>query len=406
METLREDDNEELGEEASFRTEEMVLNMGPSHPATHGTVKFLVTLDGETIKDFEVEIGYLHRGFEKMCESMTWCQIFPYTDRLNYVSPLINNVGYALAVEKLLGIDTPERCKYLRVIACELSRLSDHLTSIAALALELGAFTPFLYFIEARDLIWDILEEICGARLTSNYVRIGGVKSDLPKSFPEKIKDAFVTCRELWADVNNLLTKNRIFIDRVRNIGIMPPDEAIEWGFTGPCLRASGVPYDVRKANPYLVYDKLDFEIPVGKIGDNFDRYFVRMEEIKQSMSIVEQCIKQIPDGPINVDMPEYRWQSKDHIYNNIEPLISHFKTVTEGIKPPKGEVYFPVEGGNGEVGFYLVSDGSGKPVKCRVRPPCFNLAAAMPRMVKGLMLADIIPTFDMVNMIGGECDR
>ncbi|MBI3814519.1 MAG: NADH-quinone oxidoreductase subunit D [Nitrospinae bacterium] len=387
-------------------TEYMVLNMGPSHPVTHGTVKFLVTLDGETIVDFVVDIGYLHRGFEKMCENSTWEQVFPYTDRLNYVPPMINNVGYALAVEKLLGIDVPERNKYIRVIASELSRISDHLTNVAASGLELGAFTAFLYFVEARELVWDMLESLCGARLTSNYVRIGGLKNDLPEDFKDQTTAVFKRCRELWSDVDKLLTKNRIFIDRVRDVGIMPPDEAIAWGFTGPCLRASGVPYDVRKANPYLVYDRMDFEIPIGEKGDNFDRYLVRMEEIIQSMRIVEQALKEIPSGPINVDMPEYRWQSKDDIYNKIESLIFHFKTVTEGIKPPPGEVYFAVEGTNGELGFYLVSDGRGKPYKCRVRPPCFPLTAAMPRMIKGSLIADVVPTFDMINMIGGECDR
>ncbi len=392
--------------EKTLPTEYMVLNMGPSHPVTHGTVKFLVTLDGETIIDLEVDIGYLHRGFEKMCENSTWDQVFPYTDRLNYVSPMINNVGYALAVEKLLGIDIPERNKYIRVIASELSRISDHITNVAASGLELGAFTAFLYFVEARELVWDLLESLCGARLTSNYVRIGGLKNDLPEGFKDRTASVFKRCRELWSDVDKLLTKNRIFIDRVRDVGTMPPDEAIAWGFTGPCLRASGVPYDVRKANPYLVYDRMDFEIPIGEKGDNFDRYLVRMEEIIQSIRIVEQSLKEIPSGPINVDMPEYRWQSKDDIYNRIESLIFHFKTVTEGIKPPPGEVYLAVEGTNGELGFYLVSDGSGKPYKCRVRPPCFPLTAAMPRMIKGSLIADIVPTFDMINMIGGECDR
>jgi NADH-quinone oxidoreductase subunit D len=389
-----------------LRTEQMVINMGPSHPVTHGTVKFLATLDGETIVDLKVDIGYLHRGFEKMCENGTWQQAIPYTDRLNYVSPLINNVGYALAVEKLIGIDVPERCKYIRVIASELSRIADHLTNVAAGGLELGAFTAFLYFVEARELIWDLIESLCGARVTANYVRIGGLKNDLPDGFSERTREVFKRCRELWQDVNKLLTKNRIFIDRVKDVGVMPADEAIALGFTGPCLRACGVPYDVRKAQPYLVYDRMDFEVPIGETGDNFDKYLVRMEEILQSMRIVEQALNQLPPGPINVDMPQYRWQSKDDVYNRIDSLIFHFKTVIEGIKPPAGEVYLAVEGGNGELGFYLVSDGSGKPYKCRVRPPCFPLTAAMPRMMKGRLIADIVPTFDMINMIGGECDR
>ena len=389
-----------------LHTEHMVINMGHSHPVTHGTVKFLVTLDGETIVDLKVDVGYLHRGFEKMCENSTWEQVMPYTDRLNYVSPLINNVGYALAVEKLLGIYVPERCKYIRVIASEFSRIADHYTNIAAIAMEMGALTAFIYFVEAREFIWELIESLCGARVTANFVRIGGVKNDLPDLFKEKTENTFKTCRKLWDDVNKLLTKNRIFIDRVKNIGTMPPDEAIAWGFTGPCLRASGVPYDVRKAHPYLVYDRLDFEIPIGENGDNFDRYLVKMEEINQSMRIIEQALDQIPAGPINVNMPEYRWQSKDDTYNRIESLIFHFKTVMEGIKPPPGEIYSSVEAANGELGFYLVSDGSGKPYKCRVRPPCFPLTSAMPRMVNGGFLADIIPTFDLINMIGGECDR
>jgi NADH-quinone oxidoreductase subunit D len=390
----------------SLRTEQMVINMGPSHPVTHGTVKFTVTLDGETVNDLKVDIGYLHRGFEKMCENGTWEQVMPYTDRLNYVSPFINNVGYALAVEKLFGVQAPERSQYIRVIACEMARICDHFTNIAAGAMEVGAMTVFLYFVEARDLLWDLMEEMCGARVTANYVRFGGLKNDLPEGFAAKTKKAFETCRELWTDVDKLLTKNRIFIDRMRDVGTMPADEAMAYGFTGPCLRASGVPYDVRKAHPYLVYDQLDFEIPVGETGDNFDRYLVRMEEINQSMRIVEQALAKLPAGPINLDIPGLRWQSKDDTYNRIESLIFHFKTITEGVKPPAGEIYSSVEGANGELGFYLVSDGSGKPVKCRVRPPCFPMTAAMPRMMRGRLIADIVPTFDMINMIGGECDR
>lgn len=387
-------------------TEQMVINMGPSHPVTHGTVKFLATLDGENIVDLKVDIGYLHRGFEKMCENGTWQQVIPYTDRLNYVSPLINNVGYALAVEKLIGIEVTERCKYIRVIASELARIADHLTNVAAGAMEVGAMTAFLYFVEARELVWDLIEALCGARVTANYVRIGGVKNDLPDDFAQRTHEVFKRCHELWADVDKLLTHNRIFIDRLRDVAPMTGEEAIALGFTGPCLRATGVPYDVRKAHPYLVYDRLDFEVPIGETGDNFDKYLVRMEELKQSMRIVEQALNRIPSGPVNLDMPKYRWQSKDDIYNRADSLIFHFKTVIDGIKPPAGEVYLAVEGGNGELGFYLVSDGSGKPYKCRVRPPCFPLTAAMPRMMKGRLIADIVPTFDMINMIGGECDR
>jgi NADH-quinone oxidoreductase subunit D len=389
-----------------LKTEQMILNMGPSHPATHGTVKFLVTLEGETVVDMDVEVGYLHRGFEKQCENVTWGQVFPYTDRLNYNSAIINNVGYALAVEKLLGIDVPARCKYIRVLTSELARMADHFTNVAASALELGAMSAFIYFVEARELIWDLLEKVCGARLTSNYIRIGGLKNDLPPLFNEDVEATLLKCRNLYNDVDKLLTKNRIFLDRMRDVGGISADEAIAYSFTGPCLRACGIDYDVRKAQPYLVYDKLDFDIPVGTTGDNFDRYLVRMEEIGQSMKIVEQCLQDLPKGPVNVNDSRIRQPAKEQIYSNVEELINHFMVVTEGVKPPKGEVYVPVEGANGEVGFYLVSNGSGKPVKCRIRPPSFLLTQAMPRLCKGALLSDIIPTFDQLNMIGGECDR
>lgn len=389
-----------------LQSEHMILNMGPSHPATHGTVKFLLTLDGETVVDFYCEIGYLHRGFEKMCENSTWTQIFPYMDRLNYNSAIINNVGYALAVEKLLGITTPERCQYIRVMASELARLADHYTNIGASGLELGAFSVFLYFVEARELVWDLLEELCGARLTSNYVRIGGLKNDMPKNFKSRVEEVFKQNAVFYDDVDKLLTKNRIFLDRVRNVGTMPAEEAISYGFTGPCLRASGVALDVRKTEPYLVYDRMDFEVPVGTTGDNFDRYLVRMEEIKQSIKIVEQCLREMPEGPINVDNYSICRPPKSEIYKGMEEMIHHFKLVSEGVKVPAGEVYLPVESANGELGFYLVSDGTGKPWKCRVRPPSFYLTQGMERMVKGDLLADIIPTFDLINMIGGECDR
>ena len=389
-----------------LHTEQMILNMGPSHPATHGTVKFLVTMDGETIVNMDVEIGYLHRGFEKQCESVTWGQIFPYTDRLNYNSAIINNVGFALAVEKLLNVTTPIRCQYIRVLTSELARMADHYTNVAASALELGAMTAFIYFVEARELIWDLLEAICGARLTSNYIRIGGLKNDLPGDVKDQTAIVFKRCRELYQDVDRLLTKNRIFLDRMRDVGGISTEDAISYGFTGPCLRACGVEYDVRRAQPYLAYDELDFEIPIGTTGDNFDRYLVRMEEINQSMKIVDQCLDRLPEGPINIDDPKFRQPPKDQIYTKMEELIDHFIVVTGGICPPVGEVYLPVEGANGELGFYLVSDGSGKPVKCRVRPPCFYLTQAMPMLCEGSLLSDIIPTFDQLNMIGGECDR
>jgi len=390
----------------NLHTDHMVLNMGPSHPATHGTVKFLLTLDGETVVDMTVEVGYLHRGFEKMCESVSYSNVFPYTDRLNYCSAIMNNIGYALAVEKLCDLEVTERCKYIRVVTNELARISDHYTNIAAAALELGALTAFIYFVEAREIVWDLLEKVCGARLTSNYIRVGGLMCDLPSGFNDDLEATYPKLDKLFDDVDKLLTKNRIFLDRMRDTGAISKEEAISWGFTGPCLRACGIDYDIRKKQPYLVYDRLDFDIPLGTTGDNFDRYLVRMEEIKQSLKIIKQAMKDMPEGPINIDNPYLRIPSKQDVYSQMEEMIAHFKVVIDGVKPPVGEVYYATEAANGELGFYIVSDGSGKPWKCRVRPPCFTMTGALPELCKGGMLADIVPTFDMLNMIGGECDR
>ena len=390
----------------NLHTDHMLLNMGPSHPATHGTVKFLLTLDGETVVDMVVEVGYLHRGFEKMCESVSYSNVFPYTDRLNYCSAIMNNIGYALAVEKLCDLEVTERCKYIRVVTNELARISDHYTNIAAAALELGALTAFIYFVEARELVWDLLEKVCGARLTSNYIRVGGLMCDLPSGFNDDLEATYPKLDKLFDDVDKLLTKNRIFLDRMRDTGAISKEEAISWGFTGPCLRACGIDYDIRKKQPYLVYDRLDFDIPLGTTGDNFDRYLVRMEEIKQSLQIIKQAMKDMPEGPINIDNPYLRIPSKQDVYSQMEEMIAHFKVVIDGVKPPVGEVYYATEAANGELGFYIVSDGSGKPWKCRVRPPCFTMTGALPELCKGGMLADIVPTFDMLNMIGGECDR
>ena len=404
---MREEDKERGYDfHKASHTETMTINMGPSHPATHGTVKFFLTLDGETIEDIDVEIGYLHRAFEKECEAQKWNGVFPYTDRLDYTASVLNNVGYAMAAEKLIGIEVPERCKYLRTMISEMARMSGHYTNVGAGALELGALTAFIYFIEARELLWDLIESICGARLTHNYVRIGGLTNDLPDGFRENVKRVFAKNRKLWDDFDIMLTKNRIFLDRMRDTGGISQKDAIAWGFTGPCLRAAGVPYDVRRAQPYLMYDRMNFDIPVGSTGDNFDRYLVRMEEIKQSMSIVEQCLEQMSEGPINVDDARWRMPSKDDSSTKMEPLIFHFKQIIEGQSIPAGEAYQAVEGANGELGFYLVSNGGGKPWKCRVRPPSFALTSALPLLVKGSMLADLIPTFDMINLIGGECDR
>ncbi len=434
----------------------MLLNVGPQHPAMHGIIRIITELDGEKVIQSEVEIGYLHRAFEKHSEQAGYLQVIPYTDRLNYVSPLINNVGYCLAVEKLFGLEITERAKYIRVIMSELSRVTDHLTCIGASAMEMGAFTVFLYMIKAREFIYEVIEEVTGARLTISYTRVGGVKGDLPKDFDAQCREAIQKTRGVLKEVDELLTRNRIFVDRMKNIGVISKEDALAYGITGPFLRSTGVDYDVRRAHPYLVYDRFNFDIPVGEHGDNYDRYLCRMEEMEQSLRIVEQALDQIPGGPVLLDvegnvMPaeemvdqaklgctqgllskvadfdptldgahkstyqEIQTQNKrialppkEDTYGNIEGLMNHFKMVMQGhgIRPPAGEVYFAVEGGNGELGFYVISDGTDKPYRVRVRPPCFMIIAALPLILNGYTLADIVPSFGSTNMIGGELDH
>ncbi len=386
--------------------ETMELQMGPSHPATHGTIKFNLTLEGEKILACDTEVGYLHRGFAKSCEQATWTQVFPYTDRLNYASPLINNVGYALAVEKLIGLETPPRCQFIRVIMSELSRIHDHLTCCAMASSELGAITAGFYMMEAREHVMRTIEVVTGARLTVTYARIGGVKHDLPYDFTDRVARDFQMVRKMLADCDRLISRNRIFIDRLSDIAVISKETAISYGLTGPILRSTGVNYDVRKAQPYLVYDQLDFEVPLGTKGDNYDRFVCRVQEIEQSMGLVEQALKAIPLGEVFVDDARFVLPQKEKVYNSIEGLMHHFKIITEGIHVPPGEVYQAVEGANGELGFFIVSDGGGRPYRIRVRPPCFIAMAAFSEMVRGHMIADIIPTFGMINMIGGECDR
>ena len=438
------------------QTRHMFLNMGPQHPAMHGIIQLIVELDGERVVQGEAEIGYLHRAFEKESEVGGYNTVIPYTDRLNYVSPLINNFGYCLAVERLMGIEVTERCQYIRVIMSELSRIGDHLTCIGASAMELGAFTVFLYMIKAREWLWELIEAVTGARLTISYGRIGGVKADLPEGFAERTRRAIEDVRRVLLECDTLLTRNRIFVDRMQDVGVITKERAISYGITGPFLRGSGMAYDVRKAQPYFVYDRLRFDVPTGAHGDNYDRYLVRMEEMEQSMRIIEQALAQIPTGPINVDYggralpadvmvdeakmgrvagfkqaraeldptlegsgrgfhervnaPERRavLPAKEDTYGNIEGLMQHFKLIMlgHGIRPPKGEYYSAVEGGNGELGFYVVSDGSDRPYRVRVRPPCWAPMAAFPEIIAGGLVSDIIPTFGSVNMIGGELDH
>jgi len=395
-------------EDMDLPTDPIPLNMGPSHPAMHGTVRMVLDVEGEKISNVDIQIGYLHRCFEKESEHATYTQIFPYTDRLNYVSPMLNNIGYAMAVETLLGITDkiPERAQYVRVIVGEMSRMTDHMTCLGAGAMELGAFTVFLYLLKAREWFYEMLEEISGARLTHSYMRIGGLSADLPEGLTTKLLDVIQRTRGVVDECGKLLNRNRIFRDRMDGIGIITKDEAIAWGVTGPVGRSTGLDYDVRKDHPYLVYDQFDFDVPVGSVGDNFDRYMCRVEEIAQSMRIIEQAIAKMPAGPVMVDDPRLRLPTKTETYNSIEAMIAHFKVIMDGIHVPPGEVYSFTEAGNGELGFYIVSDGTGRPWKCRVRPPCFANVAILPKVLPGLFIADIVPTFGMINMIGGECDR
>ena len=388
-------------------TRNMEVFVGPSHPAMHGTIRMRLELDGEVITKSETEVGFLHRGFEKECESVHWAQCMPYTDRLNYVSPLINTFGFARAVEKLLGLEIPERAQYIRTLAAEISRIADHLTCLAAVAMELGGFTPFLYLMEGREFLYDLIEELSGARVTANYARIGGVAFDLPPDFAGHTLAALTKAFKLLDDTDRLLTRNRIFIDRTNGVGKITKAEAIDFGITGPFLRAAGVEYDIRKAHPYDAYDRVQFDVPVGDNGDSYDRWLVRLEEARQSRRIVEQVLHDIPWGPVLLHDPRFVLPPKSEVHTTIEGLMNHFKLTIEGAQVPPGEVYSFSEAANGELGFYIISDGSGKPYKCRVRSPCFAIMSAMDSvLLKGATIADVVPIFGSVNMIGGECDR
>jgi NADH dehydrogenase I D subunit len=392
--------------EGMLGSELMRVQLGPSHPATHGTVRIVADLDGETIVNADVQVGYLHRGFEKECESGFYYQAIPYTDRLNYSSAILCNTGYCMAVEKLFGIETPPRCQFIRVIAGEIARMADHFLCIGATSLELNAFTPFLYALQARELIWDLVDALCGGRVTSNYIRIGGVSADLPAGFADLARANVAKALTLLDDMERILTNNPIFRARMEGVGVLPAEQLIAYGVCGPLLRAAGVDLDLRRAQPYLIYDQVDFDVPLGSHGDNMDRYLVRVEELRQSARIIDQCLRLLPDGPIDSDDPAIRWPGKSRVFGRMEELIDQFKQVTEGSKPPPGEVYVGTESANGELGFFLVSDGTGKPYKCRARSPSFSNTQPLAMMVKGRLLADLVPTFDMINMIGGECDR
>jgi NADH-quinone oxidoreductase subunit D len=403
------------GEMQDIHGEKMILNMGPSHPATHGVLRIVLELDGEIITKATPDIGYLHRGDEKIAENMTYNQFIPYTDRLDYLAPLSNNVAYAMAVEKLLGIETglPPRCQYIRVICCELARISAHLLGLGSLAMDVGALTVFLFTFTEREKIYDLIEALTGARFTTSYTRIGGLARDLPPGWVGQ-------CRKFLGEVvlnidetEKLLTRNKIFVDRTRDIGIIPRDVAIDYGLTGPNLRGSGMEFDLRKAHPYLVYDQLEFEIPAGSVGDCYDRYLVRIEEMRQSVRILAQCLDKIPGGadntakePIDVANGKITLPSKFKVLTSMEELIHQFILVTEGVNAPPGEVYFSAENPKGELGFYINSKGGGTPNRLKIRAPSFVNLSILPHLMPGHMMSDTVAIFGSLDFVMGECDR
>ena len=394
-------------EKADTDFERVTLNLGPSHPATHGTLRIVVTLDGETIIGAEQEIGYLHRCFEKSCETHTYQQAIPFTDRLNYMSAIINNVGYCMAVEKLLGLEVPPRAQYIRLILSEFMRIADHLVCIGTNLVDMGALTNFWYLFQPREEIYGLIEACCGARLLPSYTRIGGLAVDVPPDFLQMSQRLVNMLPKYIDDVEKLVDRNKIFLDRVIGIAPISAEDAIDFGFTGPCLRACGVPFDVRKSNPYLGYETYDWDVPIADGGDTRARYLVRMEEMRQSLRILQQAIKRgLPPGPVMVDNPYVALPPKENVYNEMESLIYHFKLIMHGIQPPVGETYFQVEGGNGELGFYVVSDGTKNPYRVRCRPPCFAIYQAFGRMVMGQTIPDAVAALGSLNIIAGELDR
>jgi NADH-quinone oxidoreductase subunit C/D len=384
----------------------MMLNVGPSHPASHGTIRNFVAMEGETIKACVTEIGYLHRGFEKACETHTYSQVIPYTDRLNYCSAMLNNVGYCKAIEDMLEIEITPRAKMIRVLIGELSRLTDHIVCNAANMVDLGGLTNFWYIFAPRDKAYDLFSKLTGARLTNSYTRIGGLEFDLYDGFDEDLEDVLKDVEKAIEDSLSLVEHNKIFHDRTQDVGVIDAQFALDAGITGPNLRAAGVPFDLRKDAPYYGYENFDFDVVVGSHGDVYDRIMCRFEEMRQSIRIIRQAMKEMPDGPVNAEHPAILLPPKVDVYNNIEGLMNQFKLTFEGIKVPKGEYYGATEAANGELGFYTVSDGSGTPYKVKCRPPCYYSLGGYAKIVEGTMLADAIVTMASMNFIAGEFDR
>jgi len=385
---------------------EMILNMGPQHPATHGVLRVLLRLDGETVMNAVPELGYLHRGYEKMAENMSYYEYIPHTDRLDYISPMANNVAWVMAVEKLAGIEVPLRAQYIRMLVAEMSRIASHLVAIGAFAMDVGALTVFLWTLREREKILDIWDILCGARFTNSYTRIGGVANDAQPEALAKVKWFIDQFDDNLTECEKLLNSNRIFIERLENIGILPADLAIDLGVTGPSLRASGVPFDLRRATPYLQYDKVDFNVVTYSEGDSLARYFVRVDEMRESAKIVRQVLDKMPQGEILANMPKKVLPKKTEIYTRMEELIHDFMIVNFGINPPVGEIYHAIEGSKGELGFYLVSKGEGHPWKCKIRSPSFNNLQALPHLVKGHMISDVVAIIGSIDPIMGEADK
>jgi NADH-quinone oxidoreductase subunit D len=392
--------------EPDLSSEHMLINLGPQHPATHGVLRLVLELDGETVVRCIPHIGYLHCGFEKIGEYRQYNQIIPWTDREDYLNSPGNNVAFSLGAERLFGIETTERCKVLRVIACEMSRIISHLVWLGTTAIDIGAFTPFLWAFQQRENIYDVFEGWIGARLTTSLTRVGGMGADLPDSALERLNGFLNDFPKVLGEIDTVITRNGIWVGRTVGLGVMSPEEAVNYGLSGPMARASGVAFDVRKDFPYLDYETYDFDVPVGTNGDVYDRYLVRMEELRQSHRILVQAVKRLPDGPVNVDDHRVILPPKSKATSDMESMIHHFKQVMEGPRPPIGEAYVAVESPKGEKGYYMVSDGSSKPVRWRIRPPSFVNLSAIPRMVEGHLLSDVIAINASIDIVMGEIDR
>ena len=388
--------------------EKMILNMGPSHPATHGVLRVILEMDGEVITKADPDIGFLHRGDEKIAENMTFTQFIPYTDRLDYLAPLANNVAYVMAVEKLLGIDKklPERCQYIRVICCEIARISAHLLGLGAFAMDLGALTVFLHTFTEREKIYNLCESLTGARFTTSYTRIGGLSRDLPDGWVDEVRKFLKGVVVALDEVDQLLTRNKIFVDRTKDVATISKEDAIDFGLTGPNLRGSGVDHDLRRDKPYLIYDQVKFDVAIGSVGDCYDRYQVRMEEMRQSVGILHQCLDQLPGGPVNVDDQKVVLPEKKKVLTGMEDLIHQFVNVTQGVDAPVGEVYFGAENPKGELGFYINSKGGGTPHRMKIRAPSFANLSILAHILPGHMMADVVSILGSLDFVMGECDR